>query len=220
MNLVSRGANGFLALTVAPDEAAGGHKLTLGLANLPADQATCHSGEDDCSFKWIHSADLEGTNLYPRAGNPEVGFAGFANLAHIGSGGEDGDRFLIGWADNIQFQGRSSQYYMVEVDTDGKMYGGTHALNGTGWGEEDVWASMESGCIAWPFAWSGDAPGEPYGNPNSEVDMSQTMRITVVCPDPERGTTDTGDISSTIPMAGVGAAMGLAFASLFVDALH
>ena len=102
---------------------------------------------------------------------------GFVNLAHVGSGGEEGTRFMLGWADPLNYnlgtdgvpdptgQGvGASQYYAVEVDSKGVMYGDITQLNGTGWGEADPWTAMEaSGCIAWPFAWYGDTgPGQKY----------------------------------------------------------
>ena len=119
-----------------------------------------------------------GVNQYPETvPDTESQALGFVNLAHVGSGGEEGTRFMLGWADPLNYnlgtdgvpdptgQGvGASQYYAVEVDSKGVMYGDITQLNGTGWGESDPWTAMEaSGCIAWPYAWYGDTgPGQKY----------------------------------------------------------
>ena len=191
---VSRGAKGFLGVAVQPDQS--GERLTVGIIALPPDQSECRDTTNTataapaaaapCVFKWLPTSSLGGgTNTFPRAGKPEKGAVGFANVQHIGPGGEGGDRFMVGWADDVQFQGKAKQYYVAEVDAEGTMYGEVEKLDKTGWGEEDAWAALEqSGCIAFPSGWDGDAgPGQEYGKANTMDKMSDIMHVTVVCPD-------------------------------------
>jgi len=188
-NLVSRGADGFLAVAVRPDPSAPS-KLTIGLAALPADQADCNNSP--CGFKWLPASALGGDNFYyldiphdyydntPAEGNP----IGFASVQHIGSGGEEGKRFLLGFADGVKFRGMSSNYYVVEADENGNLYGDVMPID-SGWGEEDEWAQTSSGCVVFPFTWSGDeGPGKAYGNINGDDDegFSSIMHVTVICP--------------------------------------
>ena len=213
LRLVSRGSKGFLAVQVQPDGADG---LTLGLATLPTDQRLCAQaagqavtgGQVPCSFTPLpacllatgENATARGyRNRYPRApdaeGGSEIGPAGFANLQRLGPGGEDAERFLLGWADNVMFQGvAGGNYWVAETDAAGSV-GAVQALGATGWGEEDAWVAMEdTGCVAWPFGWAGeDGPGEVYGRMGSPPsELSALMRITVVCLDSFNSNMKTG----------------------------
>ena len=152
-------------------------------------------GAAECKFRWIPPSATGGVNQYPymvRDRKP----LGFVNLAHVGAGGEEGTRYLLGWADplimNDQAGFNPSNYKVVEVDENANMYGEVHTLEGAGWGNRDQWTTMEaSGCIAIPYGWPGDdGPGQVYSHgaqSGSDARMSDVMRISVVCPDAERG---------------------------------
>ena len=63
MNMVSRGKDGFLAITYG-QEPSNPDKLTIGLAALPVDVEMCYNKTASCGFTWIPSADLAGKNDY------------------------------------------------------------------------------------------------------------------------------------------------------------
>ncbi|GMH73458.1 hypothetical protein TrST_g10908, partial [Triparma strigata] len=179
-NLISRGDDGFLGIAVRPDPKVPS-KLTIGLAALPADQAGC--ANSSCGFSWIPASVLGGSNVYYYENGEEGNALGLANIQHIGPGGDEGKRYLLGFADAVEFKGISSQYYVVEADDKGSLYGDVTPID-SGWGEEDAWLQTESGCVVFPFAWAGDrGPGSTYGNTkgNDEENMSSIMRVTVIC---------------------------------------
>lgn len=107
-SIVSRGADGFLAVTHQTDES--GDKLTVGIAALPADQSECNDGSSPCTFHWLTPSQLASAghpdfaNTYPREDTGRRrGPIGFANLARIGNASNE--RFLVGWADDVQAKG-------------------------------------------------------------------------------------------------------------------
>ena len=42
------------------------------------------------------------SSLYSSVHHRFTGPIGFANIQHVGTDGEDGSRYMIGWADNVQ----------------------------------------------------------------------------------------------------------------------
>ena len=170
----------------------------------PTGTGTAATAKVNCKFKWFSATEAlkspPAKNRYPRSRNAlmgeavETGPVGFANIQHVGPGGEEGERFMIGWADNVQAQGIAKQYYVAEVDAIGNMYGKVNPLENTGWGEEDEWAAVPgSGCLVFANAWvvsAGGGPGQrAYGSMNeapNSMNWTDTMQVTVVCPDVER----------------------------------
>ena len=79
---------------------------------------------------------------------------GFPNIAHIGDKGEEGDRFLLGWAGGVnECISETKEHFLGEVDADGKFYGPILKLKDVEWGNRDNWVTMENGCVVWPFTY-------------------------------------------------------------------
>jgi hypothetical protein len=73
---------------------------------------------------------------------------GFPQMQHVGPSGEEGGRFLLGWAGGVTPYGAPDEYYVVEADAEGRLFGERTKLDGTGWGEEDAWVHLpKSRCI-------------------------------------------------------------------------
>jgi len=110
--------------------------------------------------------------------------AGFANLAYFSTEGEDSERLLVGWSPSTETQGITSEYVVSEVDRQGRLRGEPLTLDAAGWGEDNLWVTMpSSGCVVFPFAWKGDAPGGNYPHePSDPGTYPRTMRLTSLCP--------------------------------------
>ena len=122
---------------------------------------------------------------------------GFATVQHLGPGGEEGKRILLGWAENVTFRSFSGSYFVQEIDESGNRYGTPLALAGvTGWGETgNSWSQFQSGpaagCVTWPYTWGGQkGPGYEYGPSHDEhtywsgqdYNLVDRVHVTVVCP--------------------------------------
>ena len=110
--------------------------------------------------------------------------AGFANLAYFSKDLEAGDRLLAGWSPSTEVQGITSEFMVSEVDRQGRLRGEALRLEAAGWGEDNLWTTMpNSGCVVFPFAWTGDAPGGNYPVEPSDIEnYPNTMRLTSLCP--------------------------------------
>jgi len=175
-NMIELG-DGWLGIAVAPD-ATEGLRVTIGLVSVPDEVRKCEDGIADCSFKWMDATKLPGKNEYLVGGK-----LAYANLQR----GKDG-RLFVGWAGDVGGQRAWGGYYVVEVDENANMYGKVLFLNNTGWGEDNPWTALQSGCIAMPFTWD-EVPGHDYGNGGEDGGggFSQILRISVLCPPATRG---------------------------------
>jgi hypothetical protein len=110
--------------------------------------------------------------------------AGFANMAYFSPQGEDSERLLAGWSPSTQRQGITSEFVVSEIDREGRLRGEALTLESAGWGEDNLWVTMpNSGCVVFPFAWIGDAPGGNYPHEPSDIaKYPTTMRLTSLCP--------------------------------------
>lgn len=153
INMLSRGTSGFLAVTSQQEAATQGTKTTIGLAALPGDVGSCFNKTASCGFNWLSSSVFAGKNEYvqPPTDQTRLRPINFPMIAHFGDGGEESDRFLLGWAAGVDY-GKAADYYVQEVDAAGRLYGTAVKLNNDGWGEADPWSTMANGCVAWPFA--------------------------------------------------------------------
>jgi len=181
-SFLSRGSRGFLALTseASTDNETNGN--VIGLAALPSDHSECGSNGTICKFKYLPKTMLPGQNEANRPG------IGFPNIAHIGDKGEEGDRFLLGWAGGVnECISETKEHFLGEVDADGKFYGPILKLKDVEWGNRDNWVTMENGCVVWPFTYF--TWGERYSNgysTNDDSRLSNVIHISVVCPSKER----------------------------------
>ena len=234
--IVSRGSAGYLGVAVGPDPQYSTpyneqtatqpvftdtslkytDRLTVGLAAVPDDVRKCSTSGDaelsdpdmNCDVSWIPSDYLtiggddgrKATNNFP---NTKFGFP---VTQHVGPGGEEGSRFLLGWASNVRWMHGGSKYHVVEVDAQGSIHGEITELDvAAGWNEEDRWTALpKSGCVAFPYVWDGevDSNGNQHygakhrnGGPDeTNVEgLVDTIRITRICPSsPKSSTSPTG----------------------------
>jgi hypothetical protein len=200
-------------------------RLTVGITKWPSTLNNCTRGAPtaneaaagmvDCEMKYIPSAYLLGNtrrrdNHIPAMGDGRnivyIGEKlGKPAMQHIGPNGKEGERFLLGYATGLSYPNIPENFYLAEVDANGRVYGEPHEVPGdTAWGEEDVWVQLpKSGCVAWPFTWKdtsqtgGAAAGtqgygdlrnvdttkyEDIGAIGNTFGLSNTIRITTVCP--------------------------------------
>ena len=79
------------------------------------------------------------------------------------------------------------QYRVAVVNAAGDVLM-TKKIEGTGWGEDDVWVRLSNGCVAFPYVWD-KAPGGVYGNQGGLRrdgmkgwdGFSSEMKVTVLC---------------------------------------
>ncbi len=111
---------------------------------------------------------------------------GMAAMAYFDTRGEDSQRLLVGWSPSIEFQGIAQEYVVSELDRNGQLRGTAFRLKAAGWGEDNRWETMpSSGCVVFPFAWVGDAPGTNYpieAEGRVAADFPSTLYMTSLCP--------------------------------------
>ena len=191
--MLSRGTHGYLAVTTQQESATQGKKITIGIAALPAESGSCWNKTAECGFNWLPSSVLPGQNKYVADASMNFGFRplNFPKIAHLGDGGEESNRILLGYAAGVDYGRATDGYYLQETDWTGKLYGTALKLDNpeTGWGEVDPWTTMANGCVAWPFAWHskvGDKYSEGWALGKAGK-LSNVIRITVACPPGDRG---------------------------------
>ena len=193
--VLSLGADGWLAMAPGPGRPEASPKPeTIGFMPLPLTvpelrllgtevRVPLHGAEEEFGsvtrypWNWLSLPD-------PAPDRAEHTRAGFANLAYFSSDGEDGERLLAGWSPSTEIQGITSEYVVSEVDRQGRLRGEPFTLDAAGWGEDNLWVTMpNSGCVVFPFAWIGDAPGRNYPVEPSDLEAyPRTMRMTSLCP--------------------------------------
>lgn len=196
-SLLSLGADGWLALAAGPGypgaqskpDTIGTIRLPLTLAELapraqtvsvPQFEGGAQVGQQDATryqWNWL---------FLPASQRTAPWRVGMANMAYFGTEGEASERLLAGWSPTIAFQGITSEYVVSEIDRDGNLRGEPFRLSNAGWGEDNRWETMpRSGCVVFPFAWVGAAPGENYpaeAEGRVASDYPTTLRVTAVCP--------------------------------------
>ena len=106
-------------------------------------------------------------------------------MAYFDTAGEDSERLLVGWSPTTGDRGRTGEYLVSEMDREGNLVGAPLRLQNAGWGEDNLWQTMpNSGCVVFPFAHVGDAPGQAYPNHGTEAISSypNVLHMTAVCP--------------------------------------
>ncbi|MFK7988009.1 MAG: hypothetical protein AB8I08_18460 [Sandaracinaceae bacterium] len=196
-NVLSLGADGWLALAAGPGYAGAVEKPeTIGLIRLPLSmdaltpqalmervpqfEGGTQVGEQDAErypWNWLYLPETQ-TDAEPRVG--------MANMAYFSPDGEDSERLLVGWSPSTATQGITAEYVVSELDREGRLRGEPLRLMNAGWGEDNRWATMPgSGCVVFPFAWAGDAPGNDYpieSNDRVSSDFPTTLHMTAICP--------------------------------------
>ncbi|MEN9577714.1 MAG: hypothetical protein RJA70_723 [Pseudomonadota bacterium] len=197
--LLSLGADGWLALAAGPGYVSAATKPdTIGLLQIPATMAELRDQAVDDVVPVFDREVQQGEQkvsrypwnwLYLPEPDPALGRerrVGMAAMAYFDTQGEDSQRLLVGWSPTIMFQGIASEYVVSEIDREGRLRGQALRLKDAGWGEDNLWATMpESGCVVFPFAWVGDAPGGDYPIEAEERPVSDyptKMQLTSLCP--------------------------------------
>ncbi len=197
--LLSLGADGWLAVAAGPGYPSATVKPdAIGLYRLPrtiddlmtqaiTETAPLYDGgtltgmqqSTRYQWNWLSLPDPD----------PALGRArrfGMPAMGYFCTDGERCDRLLLGWSPSIATQGITSEYVVSEIDREGKLRGEPFPLLDAGWGEDNRWQTMpETGCIAMPFAWMGDAPGNDYPIEHtgmSATDFPTTLHVTTLCP--------------------------------------
>ena len=184
-SIISLGAEGWLAVGFAPvpkddSKPRERRQLALSIARLPPSSNGCGSKtpynnygrvKDDDKCNWQYLTELPGQSAWTYDG--QRGGLGYVNVQHM-----EGDDFLVGYATGIDHQSHQPPTYRVaKIRKDGAIRS-SKTLEGTGWGEDDVWARLSSkGCAAFPSVGTA-SPGGRYSPSDTGAD---TMRITVIC---------------------------------------
>ncbi len=196
--ILSLGADGWLALASGPGFVSANPKPeTIGLIRLPPSvpELRTEGVEENVPVYGDGASQTGNLTRYqwdwlslpaPKADREKLTRAGFGNMAYFDTQGEDSERLLVGWSPSVETQGITSEYVVSEMDRQGRLRGKPVTLTGTGWGEDNLWATMpNSGCVVFPFAWVGEnGPGQSYpieGSMDASVYPS-TMHMTSLCP--------------------------------------
>lgn len=136
-----------------------------------------------CALLCTRTAHLNHRAVYPR----RTGMMGYPNIQRLGTD----DDFLVGYVTGLG--GAGTTFRIAKITADGAI-GATKTIGspgqGVGWHEDDYWARLSNGCVAFTGTWAGASagrtggPGAQYGNqgPTAPADVfSSTMRITTVC---------------------------------------
>jgi hypothetical protein len=197
--ILSLGADGWLALAAGPGyPGASPRPDTIGLLQIPPTMSALRQtaltelvplfeggtqvGEQEVSryqWNWLYLPEPD-----PALGRPKR--VGMAAMAYFDKRGENSPRMLVGWSPSIAFQGIAQEYVVSELDRDGRLRGQAYRLKSAGWGEDNRWVTMpNSGCVVFPFAWVGDAPGRdfPYERDGHQASSyPRTLHMTSLCP--------------------------------------
>ncbi len=197
--ILSLGAEGWLALAAGPGYASanttpdtvGFLRIPLALTHLrqgavtdrvPLYQGGTRVGDQEVSkyqWNWLYLPDPD-----PTLGRTKR--VGMAAMGYFNTQRESGQRLLAGWSPSISFQAITPEYVVSEVDRAGRLRGQAYRVSKAGWGEDNRWTTMpSSGCIVFPFAWEGDAPGRDYPIESSTLratDLPRTLHMTSLCP--------------------------------------
>jgi len=164
-------------------------QLAVTLANFPPRSNQCTGSQ--CTSQHFHDlTDLPGHSYwrFESKYGDDWGGLGFVNGQLLRGADESHsgkDEVLIGYATNIR-HGSSwpgYDYRVAKVTPDGQVLA-TLQLDGTGWGEQNKWVRVSTGCVLFPYTWADDqAPGQPYGDyyHGTENRLSDKLRITVLC---------------------------------------
>lgn len=198
-DLLSLGADGFLALASGPGYPSAVTKPdAIGLYHVPKSVPELMAEALDTQVPQYESGTLVGNQSSPRyqwqwlyLPDPDPALErerrfGMANMAYFDTKGEQSDRLLLGWSPSMATQGIAQEYVVSEIDRSGQLRGSAFTLEGAGWGEDNLWQTMpSSGCVVFPFAFSGDAPGGNYPVENNDrlaSDFPTTLHMTSLCP--------------------------------------
>lgn len=211
--LLSLGQDGWLALAAGPGYAAVETKPdTIGLMRLPTGIADLASLAVTTDVPLHEGGELQGQQSIERyqwnwlqLPEPDPALerekrAGLAAMAYFAPDGEDSERLLVGWSPTIEFQGLAREYVVSELDRDGQLRGQPLRLTAAGWGEDNRWQTMpNSGCVVFPFAWVGEAPGNDYpfeADGREATEYPTSMHLTSLCP----GGATQPPLTSTMPL--------------------
>mmetsp|Transcript_19271 Transcript_19271/g.53341 ORF Transcript_19271/g.53341 Transcript_19271/m.53341 type:complete len:358 (+) Transcript_19271:2-1075(+) len=149
-------------------------QLAVSISVLPASSTECGgSPADDDKCNWNFLTSLPGHSLWNYDG--ENGGLGYVNVQQMSRD----DEFLVGYATKINHQNTdalSLTYRLAKISKDGTVHQ-VKVLDNVAWGEDDTWARLSNGCVAFPFVGTA-TPGGPYSTSDAGADQ---MRITVIC---------------------------------------
>ncbi len=195
--LLSLGKDGFLALAAGPGVPSAPAKPdTLGLLAIPGTIAALRETSRTVQVPKFEGGAQMGTQevkrhqwnwLYLPDPDPALGREkrfGMAAMAYFDMRGEESERLLVGWSPSIAFQAITPEYLVSEIDRKGQLRGSPVRVKSAGWGEDNLWTTMpNSGCVVFPFAWVGAAPGGDYPIPDSDPSkFPTTLHMTSLCP--------------------------------------
>jgi hypothetical protein len=149
-------------------------QLAVWINVLPASSNGCGGSPadaDKCNLNFLTC--LPGQSVWKYDG--ESGGLGYVNVQQM----TRDDEFLVGYATNINHQNTADlalTYRLAKISKDGTVHQ-VKTLDTGGWGEDDKWVRLSSGCVAFPFVGTA-APGGPYSTSDAGADQ---MRITVIC---------------------------------------
>jgi hypothetical protein len=190
-NGISLGRDGWLVAATGPfdiwegvDKSERKAKLRdqqLGLRRLPRTLGEFQKDESAYPWHWIPLDDV----CEPTKGGDRL--AGMVQLHHWGLGGEDSGRILMAYSPTRSHT-RSTEFHVVEVDTEGNMLHDPVVLQKGGWGIDTLGTYMPgSGCVVFPLTWVPDAPDTGAGGSypafeESVTKRSEFLKFTAVCP--------------------------------------
>jgi len=189
-SIISLGKQGWMAVGFGPvpkddEKPLEQRQLALSIAKLPASSNDCGSNtpynnygrvKDDDKCNWKYLTTLPGQSVWNYDG--QRGGLGYVNLQTIG---DNDDELLVGYATNVKHQDGDHQaptYRVAKITREGEVKS-TKKLEGAGWGEDDVWARLSNGCVAFPSV----AIANPGGEYSPSDDGADKMRITLICDD-------------------------------------
>jgi len=184
-NVVSLGASGWMGVGYRPAAADAGkaqleQQLALTVINFPPSSTGC-TAASPCLFTELNN--LPGVSKWNYDGSN--GALGFVNMQTLGPLVDQ--TMLVGYATKVKHMNEDYpplEYRIAKVSTAGEILA-TKKLEGTGWGEEDVFLRLTNGCVLFAFTWD-SAPGALYGNNGADgtaasARFSNKLRTTVVC---------------------------------------
>lgn len=190
-NMISLGGGGWLAAGMGPFDIFDGttqrnerdERLVdqqIGFRRLPMTIKEFVENEGDYPWNWVPLDDL----CAPTKGQePRVGMA---QLHNWGIGGEDSGRILLGYSPATRHAGRTDEYHVVQVDSDGTPLHDPVVLQRGGWGVDSLGSYMPgSGCVVFPHTWDDDAEQHPTSYPQHQepvTSRSAYVKLTALCP--------------------------------------
>ena len=158
-------------------------------------------------WKWYNNLPEKMYTKLELPGDVKTKSMGYANLAYFGKNSEDSERLLFGGVISLRtgypydpvYLGKGDQmskeplFFLAEMNRAGDIIAGSVTMLelGYGWGEDNRWTTMDSGCVVFPWVSRPGTVGKGYprgGYLNDRSDLgpdsgiSNEILITSVCP--------------------------------------